>query len=165
MTGTKEFAPLLIAEIPTLRRFARKLTRDADRADDLLQDALLLAWKHRHRFEPGTNLKGWTGTILYNRFVETVRVRSKRPDGHVGFFEIGDAQTPVSGGQEAVVALREVFTFLETLPRDQQSALLSVGVFGFTGEEAAEEFGCEIGTVKSRASRAREELRQAMGAV
>ncbi|MEY4482692.1 MAG: hypothetical protein RL693_144, partial [Verrucomicrobiota bacterium] len=54
MTISNQFHDDLIAAIPGLRAFGISLTARADRADDLVQETLLKAWKHHESFEPGT---------------------------------------------------------------------------------------------------------------
>jgi len=79
-----DFAWLLQNEIPRLRRYARALTRDAARADDLVQSCLVRAIAKQHLWEPSTDLRAWLFTILHNQNVNEVR-RSVRegtqPDG------------------------------------------------------------------------------------
>ena len=68
-----DFARLLEAQIPRLRRYARALTRDVTRADDLVQSCLVRAIAKQHLWEPGTNLRAWLFTILHNQHVNDVR--------------------------------------------------------------------------------------------
>src|SRR4051794_21353021 len=68
-----DFAPLLEAQIPRLRRYARALTRDVTRADDLVQSCLVRAIAKQHLWERGTNLRAWLFTILHNQHVNDVR--------------------------------------------------------------------------------------------
>src|SRR6516162_11139387 len=68
-----DFAQLLETEIPRLRRYARALTRDASRADDLVQSCLLRAVAKQHLWQPGTDLRAWLFTILHNQHVNDVR--------------------------------------------------------------------------------------------
>src|SRR5881227_1051224 len=68
-----DFAPLLEAQIPRLRRYARALTRDVTRADDLVQSCLVRAIAKQHLWERGTNLRAWLFTILHNQYVNDVR--------------------------------------------------------------------------------------------
>ena len=68
-----EFARLVEHEIPRLRRYARALTRDASRADDLVQSALVRAVAKQHLWQPGTDLRAWLFTILHNQHVNDVR--------------------------------------------------------------------------------------------
>ena len=72
-----DFARLLEAQIPRLRRYARALTRDVTRADDLVQACLTRAIAKQHLWEPGTDLRAWLFTILHNQYVNDVR-RSAR---------------------------------------------------------------------------------------
>jgi RNA polymerase sigma-70 factor, ECF subfamily len=68
-----DFAQLLETEIPRLRRYARALTRDASRADDMVQSCLLRAVAKQHLWQPGTDLRAWLFTILHNQNVNYVR--------------------------------------------------------------------------------------------
>src|SRR5947207_496089 len=68
-----DFKRQLAETIPHLRAFARSLCGRPDFADDLVQDALLKAWAARDRFEPGTNLRAWTFTILRNCYLTEMR--------------------------------------------------------------------------------------------
>src|SRR5208282_565005 len=64
---------LLEHEIPRLRRYARALTRDSSRADDLVQSCLMRALAKSHLWQPGTDLRAWLFTILHNQHVNDVR--------------------------------------------------------------------------------------------
>src|SRR5260370_8981325 len=68
-----EFGQLLEPEIPRLRRYARALTRDIGRTDDLVQSCLLRALAKQHLWQPGTDLRVWLFTILHNLHVSEVR--------------------------------------------------------------------------------------------
>src|SRR5258707_60579 len=67
----------VVALIPCLRAFAWSLSHNASDADDLVQEALIKAWSHREKFEPGTNLRAWLFTILRNTYYTAV-VRRRR---------------------------------------------------------------------------------------
>src|SRR3984893_10907809 len=68
-----DFAQLLEAEIPRLRRYARALTRNVIRADDLVQNCLTRAIAKQHLWQIGTDLRAWLFTILHNQHVNDVR--------------------------------------------------------------------------------------------
>ena len=68
-----DFGRLLEKEIPRLRRYARALTRDGSRADDLVQDTLVRAIPKQHRWQCGTNLRAWLFTMMHNQNVNVVR--------------------------------------------------------------------------------------------
>src|SRR5262252_9936430 len=74
-----DFARLLEAEIPRLRRYARALTRNVTRADDLVQSCLVRGIAKQHLWQPGTNLRAWLFTIMHNQLVNNVR-HSARED-------------------------------------------------------------------------------------
>ena len=60
------FHNLIEHEIPRLRRYARALTRNPDRADDLVQETLLRAIRKSHLGQPGTDIRAWLFTIMQN---------------------------------------------------------------------------------------------------
>jgi RNA polymerase sigma-70 factor, ECF subfamily len=66
MALSNQFRDDLIAAIPGLRAFGISLTSRVDRADDLVQETMMKAWKHHDSFQPGTNIKAWLYTILRN---------------------------------------------------------------------------------------------------
>src|SRR5436305_13397548 len=68
-----DFTQLLEEQIPRLRRYARALTRDVYRADDLVQSCLERAIAKQHLWQPGTDLRAWLFTILHNQHVNEVR--------------------------------------------------------------------------------------------
>src|SRR5580765_388718 len=61
--------PDLLAAIPRLRRYARVLTGDVSRADDLVQETLARAWEKRRLWAAGSDLRAWLFTIMHNIFV------------------------------------------------------------------------------------------------
>jgi DNA-directed RNA polymerase specialized sigma24 family protein len=62
-----DFGRLLALEIPVLRRYSRKLTRNPDDAEDLLQGCLLRAIEKEQRWQPGTSLRSWLLTMLHHQ--------------------------------------------------------------------------------------------------
>src|SRR5712675_3532247 len=61
--------PDLLAAIPRMRRYARVLTGDSSRADDLVQEALARAWEKRRLWAAGSDLRAWLFTVMHNVFV------------------------------------------------------------------------------------------------
>src|ERR1700756_1675100 len=68
-----EFGRLLEREIPRMRRYARALTRNTVKSDDLVQNSLIRALEKQHLWQPGSNLRAWLFTILHNQYVNDVR--------------------------------------------------------------------------------------------
>src|ERR1700747_1175881 len=83
-----DFGRLLEKEIPRLRRYARALTRDVSRADDLVQDTLVRAIARQHYWQCGTDLQAWLFTLTHNQNVNGVR-RSVREGIAVEFDDKG----------------------------------------------------------------------------
>ncbi len=118
-----DFHDMVVEVIPSLRRYARSLTRDASDADDLVQETLLRAIMHVESFKPGTNLHAWLFTIMRNRFYTLIRRSSREPVG---------AEDCVSGSvvcpppQETQMELRDVERALLNLPPPYRATMAFV---------------------------------------
>ncbi|WP_342152746.1 sigma-70 family RNA polymerase sigma factor [Methylorubrum sp. SB2] len=150
----------LVDCVPALRVFALSLCGNPARAEDLVQEALVRAWANRERFEPGTNFSAWIFTILRNHFYSECR-RFRREVEDAEGHHAAALTTPAE--QEHAVVLGSVMDLIHTLPAPQRQALLLVGADGLTYEEAAARLDCQVGTVKSRVSRARRFLAESLG--
>jgi RNA polymerase sigma-70 factor, ECF subfamily len=138
--------------IPALRRFARALSRDAETADDLVQDTLVRALRAEHLFHGG-DLRVWLFTILLNLDRNRRRSLSRRPT-LAALDDVDPAAAPGSDGTG-----RDIVRGLALLPSEQREVLLLVTLEGMSYREAADVQGVPIGTVMSRLSRARTSLR------
>src|SRR5256885_6252708 len=103
------------AAIPALRRYARALTRDAETADDLVQDTLVRALRSEHLFHGG-DVRSWLYTILTNLNRNRLRSLARRPVMQV----IGDDDAPDMSGPEA--GSRDIEPGPAGLGRDQRAA-------------------------------------------
>ena len=155
--------PDLVAAIPRLRRYARVLTGDPARADDLVQDTLARAWEKRALWQAGTDLRAWLFTIMHNLFVNQ-RALARREAGNVSLDAEGESdaawQLPVRGNQLERVELMQVLQQVGRLPAEQREVLLLAAVEELRYEEIAAVLAIPVGTVMSRLSRARERLRR-----
>jgi RNA polymerase sigma-70 factor, ECF subfamily len=150
----------ILACLPHLRAFARSLTGDRDRADDLVQDAVLRALSAASQFTPGTNFKAWIFTILRNLYFNEFR----RNRALMRPLEAADLETHATApAQQAGLEFDDFRRAFNTLPAEQREALVLVGADGFRYEEAAAICGCPIGTIKSRVARARGEIEKLLG--
>jgi RNA polymerase sigma-70 factor, ECF subfamily len=156
-----DFAHLLEGEIPRLRRYARALTRDTSRADDLVQSCLVRAIAKQHLWQQGTNLRAWLFTLLHNQHVNDVR-RSAREGSAIPIEKVA-SEVPVSSNVGASLELRDLERAMNRLPDEQRQVILLVGLEGMRYEEVATILGIPIGTVRSRLSRGRDTLRVLMG--
>lgn len=159
-SSTTAFRDDLMAVLPALRTFAFSLVGDMSRTDDLVQETLMKAWMNQHRFQPGSNLVAWLFTIMRNQFYTEIRKRKREVEDADG---IQAGKLTAVPDQEDVVALKRLYAVMATLPATQREALLLVGAEGLTYEEAAIRLQCQVGTVKSRVSRARGQLAGLLG--
>jgi RNA polymerase sigma-70 factor (ECF subfamily) len=155
-----EFRDELTRTIPSLRAFARSLAMgDEALAEDLVQDTCVNALRAQDQFTPGTNLKAWLFTILRNRFrslAKRRKVRAEEPDDELDRIPV-DA-TPQHGRLE-MMAFKRAFGELRA---EYREALVLAVVHGLNYEDIARICDCRVGTVKSRVSRARDRLREAL---
>ncbi|MCB1414367.1 MAG: sigma-70 family RNA polymerase sigma factor [Xanthobacteraceae bacterium] len=142
------------AMIPALRRYARALARDADIADDLVQDTLVRALRSERLFVGG-DLRSWLYTILTNLNRNRRRALARRPP----LTPLTDTATE-AGGTEAEG--RDIARALATLGEDQRAVLLLVSLEGLSYREVADVQGVPIGTVMSRLARARAHVKDAL---
>ncbi len=155
--------PDLLAAIPRLRRYARVLTGDATRADDLVQETLARAWEKRRLWAVGSDLRAWMFTIMHNVFVNQLALAA-RDAQNVSIDADGDGsaawQLPVRATQQIHVELLEVLRELSRLPIEQREVLVLAAIEEMRYEEIATVLAIPVGTVMSRLSRARERLRR-----
>ena len=145
----------MLAAIPHLRAFAISLSGSVDRADDLVQNALLKGLSNLDKFQPGTSMQAWLFTILRNDFLTQTRRRKREVEDPEGSWAEKVAVMPEQGAR---LDFTDMLKALSKLPVDQREALLLVGASGFSYEEAANICGCAVGTIKSRVNRARSRL-------
>ena len=149
------------AEIPRLRRYAQALYRWQPDADDLVQECVLRALTKRHLWQEGTDLRAWLFTILHNLYVNNVR-HSARQGLTVDVSDL-DRETQQIPSQDKRLELRDLDRALSLLPEEQKALIFLVGLEGMDYATAARVIGVPVGTVRSRLSRGREELRRLMG--
>ncbi|MGE0255618.1 MAG: RNA polymerase sigma factor [Alphaproteobacteria bacterium] len=150
----------LIPELPHLLRTARALTRNAAAAEDLVHDCLVNAMENLDRFEPGTNLRAWLRRILRNRFLSDLR-RHGCHDRYVASVD-WVARTTAPADQYDVCLLRRVADDIDRLPADQRTVLRLAVLDDMSYQDTADAIGVPVGTVRSRLSRARDNLRGAL---
>lgn len=144
--------------IPALRRYAWALVRNTDDADDLVQDCLERAIRRLDTYRSDGDLRSWLFSILHNVFISDRRRAARRPT--VELEEV--MELSVQGSQEGPGMVRELLAALDTLAEEQRVLILLVGVEDLSYREAARVVGVPVGTVMSRLSRGRENLRLAL---
>ncbi len=152
-----EIVRLIEAEIPRLRRYARALLRDQDRADDLVQDTLVRGLDKVHLFRSG-DLRAWLFTIMHNQYVNYIRRYVRQREAIL----VEKVQLASPAPQLPNLELRELEKAIARLSEEQRETLLLITLEGMKYEEAAQVCDVPIGTIRSRLNRAREELRRMM---
>src|SRR4029079_19803535 len=145
----------MVALVPQMHTFARSLTRDGTRADDLVQEALARALANIERFRPGTNLKAWLFTIVSNEHYSQLRRRKFEAHG-VDTDSLPEPSVPPE--HDGDLEVRDLNRALATLSPGQRTALILVSASGFSYVDAAQSIGRARGTIKSRVARARDTL-------
>jgi RNA polymerase sigma-70 factor (ECF subfamily) len=149
----QEFHEQLISFMPKMRVWALALTRNRAAADDLTQDVATKVLIAQNCFIPGTNFSAWVHRIMINHFISSMRGKREFTD------TTNLPEVPVAAAHEDRMALHELGWALERLPADQREALSMIVLQEQSYEDAAQQTGCAIGTLKSRVHRARLHLR------
>lgn len=156
-----DFLDEIGAAVPALRRYARALTRSADRADDLVQDCIERAIRKRGLFRPAGPLRPWLFKVLLN--IHRNRLRDGRRKSSDQPMDTTAAELSTPAPQHGRLALAEVARALDTLPDEQREAILLIALEGLAYSEAAHVLSIPVGTLMSRLSRGRAALRARTG--
>jgi len=159
------FEKLALEQMDTLYRVARRLTRDTQRAEDLVQETYLRAFRARDSFElKEYGIRPWLLRIMQNlHFSRSDRERRQPVAMEDGSLEAADLGVlPEQPGVPLPINIEdldeELVRALEGLPVDYQIVLLMWAVDDLTYKEIAHTLDIPIGTVMSRLHRARQKL-------
>jgi len=162
-SGGDRFVEEALSYLDSLYGTALRLTRQAQNAEDLVQDTYLKAFRSAHQFEPGTNLKAWLFTILHNTY-RNMRRHDGRSPVEVDS-EAVDRAVDVAGldaSPEQLLARAsldaDVQTALDALPEAFRQAVWLRDVEELSYADIARVLDIPIGTVMSRISRGRRGL-------
>jgi len=160
----KAFAELVRRYQRAVHRLAWSLTRNASDADDLAQETFVRAWGAIGRFDLGQPLYPWLARIVTNQAFSLFRHRKRRPEASIEpLVEAGqqwgveDDPAEHAADSERDARLRECFGGLAP---EHQAVLALRAVQDLSYEEIASALGIPIGTVMSRLSRARADLKR-----
>ncbi len=120
-----------------------------------MQDTVVKAWTNFDKYTVGTNLRAWLFTILRNTFYSGRRKAQREVADVDGVFTASLAEKPAHDGR---LQMNDFLIAFAKLPDEQREALALVGASGFSYEDAAGMCGVAVGTIKSRANRARHKL-------
>jgi RNA polymerase sigma-70 factor (ECF subfamily) len=163
----QDFEQVVLPHRPALYGHALALTRNADEAEDLVQETTLRALRGFESFRADGPVRAWLLTILRNLFINSYRTKVRAPRSiSLDSLENPDPVIPVEPGPE-----RQVLSRLENEALDRAVANLAPGyrdvlilsdMRGLTYQEISEQLDLPIGTVRSRLSRARNRVRRAL---
>jgi RNA polymerase sigma-70 factor, ECF subfamily len=165
---TRTFDEEALPHLDALYRVALRLTGDPVRAEDLVQDTMLKAYRSWRQYRPGTNAKGWLLTILRNTFINDYRRRKLEPvamdleavEPHAVLRDVAEAD-PEGAFFDRIVDAK-VLEAIDALPTDFREVLVLSDMEGLSYAEIAEALQVPVGTVKSRLFRARRQLQAAL---
>ncbi len=166
------FEELLHRHLRNIHRVAYRLSGNADDAEDLVQEALVEAFRAFDRYQPGTYFDRWVYRIMTRTHIDRVRRRGRRPEmsldtpvgpsGDALVTLIGDTRDDPQQRTEVTDLDGPIQAALDGLPAEFRTAVVLADVEGLSYDEIAAAVGCPIGTVRSRLHRGRELLRQAL---
>lgn len=148
----------IVAELPTLKKYALRLTKCAHLAEDLVQDCLARALSRRHLFHSDANIRPWLFTVMHNLHVSNCRQSIVRT-GYVKT-QMAISSEGREAAQEHVTDLGKVQRAIKMLPREQRDVVILVALEELSYQEAAVALGIPIGTVMSRLARGRDKMRK-----
>ena len=151
--------------INDLYRTAVRLTRSHQDADDLVQETYMQAWRSFDRYEAGTNCRAWLYKIMFNKYDHLRRKKYTQAK----YFQEADEFTFDNSVYTAPIPEHltdsEVIAALNKLPEHYRSVVLLADVHEFDYKEVAAILDIPIGTVMSRLSRARGQLKKSLAKV
>jgi RNA polymerase sigma-70 factor (ECF subfamily) len=166
----EDFEQMAMVHLAAVYRAAVAVCGNKDVADDIAQTTLLKAYERFSSFKKGTNCKAWLLSILRNTWIDYLRKQQRKPDQRPL-----DEDLPAKNRREETVwsnpddllenfSDEQVIRALHQLPEGQRLTLYLVDVEQLNHDEAAAIMNVAVGTIKSRASRARSALKLSLTA-
>ncbi len=168
-----DFETATMPFVDSLFNTAFRLTRNAQDAEDLVQETYLKAYRHYDKFQEGTNLKAWLFKIMKNSFINNYRKKQRVPpqsdfadlEGSLESRVIQDGRGRIKDPEEEfleTIVDEQVQSALDSLPADYRMAVVLADLENFSYKEIAEILDVPVGTVMSRLYRGRKQLEAAM---
>jgi RNA polymerase sigma-70 factor (ECF subfamily) len=151
--------------IDDLFRTAKRLTMNQVDAEDLVQETFMQAWKSFDHYELGTNCRAWLYKILFNKFDHYRRKKYTQAKYIQEADELVFLSARYSAPLPENLTDSQVIAALDKLPEHYRSVVLLADVHEFDYKEVAEVLEIPIGTVMSRLSRARTQLKKTLADV
>ena len=163
----RAFEEETLPHLDALYALALRLTRNTDDAEDLVQDAMVKAYRFFHRYEAGSNIRAWLFKLLVNLFYNDRRKAQKDQRLQVETRRLGTFEADVSTQRfEQLLADRlvqdRIKAALEELPEEFRLAVVLCDLYDFSYKEIADILDCPVGTVMSRLYRGRRLLQEGL---
>ncbi len=168
-----EFEGMVSPWLDSLYAAGLRLTRNERDAEDLVQDAVMRAYRFFDKFEKGTNFRAWLFKILTNTFINSYRRavkerslsdESERQSVEARFFSADT--TDQANNPEDLILQRavsaDVLLAIDTLPIDFRMVVILADLQEFSYKEIAEILDVPVGTVMSRLFRGRKALQKVL---
>lgn len=163
---SSEFEALLSPVLQRAYGVALRLTRNATDAEDLVQDAALLAFRGFRTFDRGSNFRAWFLRVLMNTFLSSLRKKRPEreaepldeiPNAYIQRRAIGLKQPPDDVARSIIEGLEteEVQRAVDELPAEFRASAALYFVEDLSYRQIADILGIPIGTVRSRLHRGR----------
>ena len=157
--GRERFGTLCESLRPDLLRFAFWLSRNRQLAEDVVQEAMLRAWKSFETLEDEARAKSWLLTIVRRELARTYE-RKRLETTDLDSLVAGESGVLAADGHGDVVEMREALFGLDD---DYREPVVLQVLMGYTTREIAEIMGLKQGAVLTRLYRARAQLRRSLG--
>lgn len=163
----RTFEAMVLPHREALLGHALTLTKNADEAEDLVQETTLRALRGFDTFRADGPMRAWLLAILRNLFINSYRSRARAPRSvALDALDNPDPLLPVHPGPERLVFSRmeseAIRIAVAKLPADYQTVLILSDVVGLSYQEISDTLGVPVGTVRSRLSRARNRIRRSL---
>jgi RNA polymerase sigma-70 factor (ECF subfamily) len=170
----ESFESVALVHLDCLYGTALRMTRNPRDAEDLVQDAMLLAFRFYDKFEPGTNCKAWLFKILTNTFINKYRRRVREREVRdvldqeetpsLMSEDVAEVSRDPEGAILGNMVSEDVKRALEAVPYDYRMAVVLCDLEDFSYKEIADIMDCPVGTVMSRLHRGRRLLQKSLRA-
>ncbi len=164
----RTYTALVETHLDALHRTAARLTRNAQEAEDVVQETFLRAWRSLDQLREPAGARAWLFCLLRSAYIDNVRKTARRPQ-LVSLKEEEIAAEPATSLELRDYTERreleehfdqEVLRAMDELPEEERLALLFQVFGGLSYQEISEAMECPLGTVMSRLHRAKTALRR-----
>ena len=159
---SKALESLLIRREKWLWNVAKKAIRNDSLAEEALQEALVLIWKNAHTFRGESQVSTWMYQIVSRACIDTLRKEQIRTHASLNELEQFDDIGGTSSFESALVDGLAVHAALLEIEADHREVITLLDLEGMSVQEVSQALGIPVGTVKSRAARGRESLKQVL---